>query len=98
MDNPTVQLLELEITEPQITLTNQQASNTNFIFTGTLTEDSIIFVSGSFNIFFVNNLTTGPFSLSMQIIGNSASLLLLVPITTLLISNDGFTLRILKPS
>ncbi len=101
IDNPSanIQLLQLDVSgDSNITLTPSEASNINFIFTGILTGDVIIFVPGSFNIFFVTNNTTGGFSLFMQITNNSSSLILLTPNQTMYICNDGYTLLTIHPN
>lgn len=97
VDVPTLQILELDVSgNVNITLTNTQASNTSFIFKGVLTGDVIIFVPGSFNDFFVTNIATGGFSLSMQIANNSTSIVPLTPNQTMLLCNDGYTLHVLN--
>lgn len=58
-------------------LTYSQFDNGEFNFTGVLTGDIIIYVPNTYNQFYVNNLTTGDFSLSMQLIGNSGPALLI---------------------
>lgn len=94
IDNPTFQFLELDVSgNTNILLTNDQAGNTNFVFKGILTGDVIIFIPGSFNIFFVTNITTGPFSLFMQIQNNTTSKFLLTNNQTIMLINDGFTLH-----
>lgn len=54
-----------------VTLTYEQFNNGSITFTGLLTADIIIYVPNTYNQFFANNLTTGGFTLSMQIIGNA---------------------------
>lgn len=53
-----------------ITLDNDQFNNGEFNFTGVLTGNIVIYVPNTYNQFFANNLTTGGFTLGMQIIGN----------------------------
>ena|ERR1700760_4225114 len=62
-----------------ITLTPEQFNNGSFNFTGVLTGDIVIFVPNVFNQFYANNLTTGAFSLSMQLIGNNVADALVIP-------------------
>lgn len=54
-----------------ITLTETQFDNGAFNFVGELTGNITIFVPNTYNQFYANNLTTGAFTLSMQIINNS---------------------------
>jgi len=86
------------------TLTEEEATNVNFFFTGVLTGDVIIFISPSltpvfrpsvYELFVMNN-TTGGFNLFMQIANNSASKVLLIPNQTMLLCNDGYTLLIIQ--
>lgn len=58
-----------------ITLTETQFDNGEFNFTGVLTGNIIIYVPNTYNQFFANNLTTGGFTLSMQLIGNATPVL-----------------------
>lgn len=53
-----------------VTLTNSQFDNGSIAFTGVLTGNIIVFVPATYNQFYANNLTTGAFTLGMQIIGN----------------------------
>jgi hypothetical protein len=62
-----------------VTLTTDQFSNNgSFNFTGTLTNNIVIYVPNLMKQFYANKLTTGPFNLSMQLIGN-VSLPLIIP-------------------
>lgn len=91
------QVLFLDISgNSNIVLTLDQFRNSRFIFTGALTGNVIVFVPGTFNDFFVENRTTGGFTLFMQISNNSASIVTLIPNTTMLICCDGYTLHILN--
>lgn len=54
-----------------VTLTVDQFSNNgSFNFTGALTGNIVIYVPNVFNQFYANNLTTGTFTLGMQLTGN----------------------------
>ncbi len=76
----TVPTLDLDVSgNSNITLSYTQFDNTVFNFTGTLTGSIIVYVPNVFNEFYANNLTTGDFSLSMQLIGNLTSPPLLIP-------------------
>ena len=81
-----------------VTLTETQFSNINFIFNGSLSGDVIISVPATFNDFFVCDQTTGPYTLSMQIINNYATRIVLVRDVQMLISNDSMSLKIIHPS
>lgn len=99
IDAPQPQLLILDVSgNSNITLTLDQFSNTNFIFQGILTGNIIIFVPSTFNNFFVENITTGSFALSMQISNNTSSLLNLPLNQQILICNDCYNLKIIHPS
>lgn len=87
-------------------LSEQEATNINFFFVGVLTGDVTVFISPNnsylfkpsvFELFVTNN-TTGLFNLYMQITNNSASKTLLMPNQTMLLCNDGYTLRIINPN
>ncbi len=54
-----------------ITLTYAQFNNGSITFTGVLTGDILVIVPAAYNQFYANNLTTGGFTLGMQIVGNS---------------------------
>lgn len=76
----SVPTLDLDVSgNLNITLTYTQFDNTVFNFTGTLTGDIIVYVPNVFNEFYANNLTTGNFTLGMQLIGNLTSPPLLIP-------------------
>jgi len=99
IDASQPQILILDVSGgSNITLTFAQFSNSNFIFQGILTGNVIIFVPGTFNSFFIENVTTGDFTLSMQIQNNSSSLLNLPTNQQILVCNDCFTLTIIHPS
>lgn len=68
-----------QATYPNITLTNTQFDNTIFNFTGVLTQDIIIYVPATFNEFYANNLTTGGFTLSMQLMNQYSTDPLIIP-------------------
>lgn len=53
-----------------ITLTNEQFNNGVLNFKGVLTGNIIIYVPNTYNQFYANNITTGAFTLSMQLVGN----------------------------
>lgn len=68
----SVGVLTLDVSgNSNITLSLAQFNNGSFNFTGVLTGDIIIYVPNTYNQFYANNLTTGGFSLSMQISGNA---------------------------
>ncbi len=93
------QLLVLDVSgNVNVTLTLAQFSNINFIFKGVLTGDVTIFVPATFNDFFVDNITTGPFTLFMQITNNSNTLITLPRTLNTLINNDSFILKIIHPN
>ena len=52
-----------------ITLTESQFDNGSLTFKGILTGNIIIYVPNTYNQFYANNITTGGFTLSMQITG-----------------------------
>lgn len=60
-----------------VTLTAEQFNNGSFNFIGVLGADIIVYVPNTYNQFFANNLTTGGFTLSMQIEGNSSPALVI---------------------
>jgi hypothetical protein len=90
--------------------TELQDSYTNLVFTGELTGDRIVMVMplanpGAPNLFvpgiyefFAFNETTGGFNCYAQIPDNSASRVLLIPNTQMLLCNDGYTIRIINPN
>jgi hypothetical protein len=49
---------------------DQFSNNGSFNFKGILTGNIIVYVPNLMNQFYANNLTTGPFTLGMQLIGN----------------------------
>jgi hypothetical protein len=76
----SVGTLDLDVTgNSNITLTEEQFDNGSFNFNGVLSGDIIIFVPNIYNQFYANNLTTGPFSLSMRVVGNAPPTLLIPP-------------------
>lgn len=99
IDNPTTPTLYLDVSGGQdIILNPVQYNNTQMIFTGVLTSDITILVPAFFNEFFVTNKTTGPHTLSMQIIDISYTKILLPRGLTPLIFNDCFTLTFSHPT
>jgi len=62
-----------------VTLTIEQFHNGVFNFLGELTGDIIVYVPNTYNQFYANNLTTGAFTLSMQVTGNSSPALRIPP-------------------
>lgn len=52
-------------------LTLQQFDNGIINFTGNLTENIIVILPASYNQFFANNLTTGGFTMGLQLVGNT---------------------------
>lgn len=77
----TVPTLNLDVSgSSNITLTNTQFDNTVFNFTGDLTQDIIVYVPATFNEFYANNLTTGNYTLSMQLVDQYSTPPLLIPI------------------
>lgn len=76
----SVGVLNLDVSgNADITLTFDQFDNGEFNFTGILTGNIILFVPNTYNQFYANNLTTGAFTLSMQITGNVAPPLIILP-------------------
>lgn len=53
------------------TLTLSQFDNGIINFTGLLTGDIIVILPASYNQFFANNLTTGGFTMGLQLVGNN---------------------------
>ncbi len=53
------------------TLTLAQFDNGIINFTGALTENIIVILPASYNQFYANNLTTGGFSMGLQLVGNT---------------------------
>jgi len=53
------------------TLTLEQFDNGIINFTGNLIEDIIVILPASYNQFYANNLTTGGFTMGLQLVGNS---------------------------
>jgi len=97
--------LELDVSgNTNVTLSAEQITNTNFIFTGTLTGNVIVFLGetsipsippiprvlnfGSLINFFAINKTLGNFTLSMQITGTSASALGFPPSNVVILRNQ----------
>lgn len=67
----SVGVLTLDVSgDSDITLDLTQFDNGEFNFTGELTGNIVIYVPNTYNQFYANNLTTGDFTLGMQIIGN----------------------------
>lgn len=65
--------------DSNVTLTADQFSNNgSFNFTGILTGNIVVYVPNLLRQFYANNLTSGPFTLGMQLIGN-VSLPLTIP-------------------
>lgn len=74
----SVGVLTLDVSgNANITLTPEQFDNGEFNFTGELTGNITLFVPNTYNQFYANNLTTGWFTLSMQITGNASPALLI---------------------
>lgn len=98
IDTIDPQLLITDVTgQSSVTLSPAEFSNINFIFKGVLSSDCTIFVTSTWNDFFLTNITTGGFILSMQLI-NTQIRLTLEPNIKLLISCDGQTLKIIHPN
>lgn len=53
-----------------VTLTPEQFDNGSITFTGVLTGNILVLIPNTYNQFYANNLTTGGFTLGMQVIGN----------------------------
>lgn len=53
------------------TLTEAQFDNGIINFTGILTENIIVILPATYNQFYANNITTGGFTLGLQLVGNS---------------------------
>lgn len=74
----SVGVLTLDVSgNSDITLTPEQFDNGEFNFTGILTGNITIYVPNTYNQFYANNLTTGGFTLSMQILGNPSGALVI---------------------
>lgn len=86
------EILTLDVSGGDVTLTLQQFANTTQIYTGVLTQDVIISVPATFNTFYVENKTTGPFTLTMQIINNFPTALHLIRNQVMWIANDSMQL------
>lgn len=89
-------VLELDVSGGDVTLTLQQFANTTQIFTGALTQDVIISVPATFNTFYVENRTTGPFALTMQLISSFQTAIELVRDEKLWIANDSMSLKFIN--
>jgi hypothetical protein len=89
------QTLEVDVSGGSNIDLTQFTQFTDFVFKGVLTDDIVIFVTGTFNDFFTHNITTGGFNLFMQIQNNSASKIQLLN-RKMLICNDGYTLHIIN--
>lgn len=99
IDTVNPQLLITDVTgTSSITLSLEEFSNINFIFKGVLSSDCTIYIPGTWNDFFVNNIATGPHTLFMQIINSTPTLITLTPNVNLLISCDGQILKIIHPN
>lgn len=98
IDTIQPQILTLDVSSGDVTLTNEQFSNINQFYTGTLTADVVISVPAIFNDFFVTNQTSGPFTLSMQLINNFSTRITLVRNQQMLICNDSFSLKVINPN
>lgn len=76
----SVGVLTLDVSgNSNITLTLEQFDNGEFNFTGILTGSITLYVPNTYNQFYANNLTTGGFTLSMQISGNPSPALVIPP-------------------
>jgi hypothetical protein len=95
----SVGVLNVTVGAIDITLTIDEFSNHgSFNFVGVLTADIVIYVPNLIRNFYANNLTTGNFTLSMQLSGNITPPLTIPyasPTTLLgpLIGNSGFNLQ-----
>lgn len=99
IDTVDPQLLITDVTGSSvITLSLDEFSNINFIFKGVLSSDCTIYVPATWNDFFVNNITTGGFTLYMQLVNMTNTLITLTPNVNLLVSTDGQTLKIIHPN
>lgn len=98
IDTIQPQVLILDVSSGNVTLTLEQFSNINQFYTGTLTSDVIISVPATFNNFFVTDQTTGPFTLSMQIINDFEAKLPIPRNQKTLICNDSMSLKIIHPN
>ncbi len=76
----SVGVLTLDVSgNSDVTLTPEQFNNGEFNFTGILTGNITLYVPNTYNQFYANNLTTGGFTLSMQISGKSSPALVIPP-------------------
>ena len=90
------EILVLDVSSGDVTLTLEQFANTTQIFTGTLTQNVIISVPATFNTFYVENRTTGAFTLTMQIISSFQTAIELVRDKKLWIANDSMSLKFIN--
>lgn len=97
----SVSTLTLDVSgNSNITLTQEQSDNSILNFVGTLTGNIIIYVPATYNEWYANNLTTGDYTLSMQIIEHVTPNLLIPhanPLTNTgpLVFSDGLQLSII---
>lgn len=97
----TVGVLNLDVGgNTDVTMSNDDyVNNGSFNFTGELTGNVVIYVPAIAKQFYANNMTTGAFTLGMQIIANSMPPVLIPlasPSTQLgpVVSNSAFTLQL----
>jgi hypothetical protein len=75
------------------------SQNSYFTFVGDLSANTIIFVPGAFHEFFVtNNVNAAGNILSIQVVDNFPSRLVLQNNQTVFLCSDGFTLSIIQPN
>lgn len=75
----SIGVLTLDVSgDMDVTITLEQfMNNGSFNFTGVLTGNIVVYVPAMFNQFYANNLTTGDFTLGMQLVGNGSSPLII---------------------
>jgi len=98
IDTIQPQILILDVSSGDVTLTQQQFSNINFVFNGDLSGNVIVSVPATFNDFFVFNQTTGGFNLSLQIVNNYATNIIIPNNNKVLVCNDSMSLKIITPN
>jgi hypothetical protein len=76
----TITTLNLDVSGgSNITLSNEQFNNMVLNFSGILTNNIVIYFNDIYNQFYANNLTTGGYTLGMQVVGRSNPPLIIPP-------------------
>lgn len=98
----SVGVLDVPISNTNYTIPSSDfASNGSFNFTGTLTANVVVYIPNFIKTFYANNLTTGAFTLGMQLSGNISPPLIIPPadpITLLgpLVNNNTLNLQLVN--